>query len=97
MLWNLLDSFTVHGPCHGLLMSILKGPTCTKLVRMWNRLRIPRVTMWCFGAASRCSLRYNSADAKPGFPSVESRTGAKIHFWSQLEILTLIGGDLSYG
>ena len=31
----------VHGPWHGLLVSILIGPICTKLVRMWNRLRIP--------------------------------------------------------
>ena len=30
-LWNLQDSFTVHGPWHGLLVSILIGPTCMKL------------------------------------------------------------------
>ena len=37
MLRNLIDSFTVHG----LLVSVLIVPTCTKLVRMWNRLGDP--------------------------------------------------------
>ena len=32
----------VHGPWHGLLLSKLIWLICTKLVRMWNRLGIPR-------------------------------------------------------
>ena len=48
MLPNLLDSFTVHGPWHGLLVSIMMGLTCTHLVRMWNRQGIPCGLMQVF-------------------------------------------------
>ena len=33
----------VHGPRHGLLVSIMTGPIYTKLAEMWNRLGISRV------------------------------------------------------
>ena len=33
MLQNLLDAFTVQGPWYGLLVGILREPTCTKLVK----------------------------------------------------------------
>ena len=41
---NLLDSITIHGPWHSLLLSILVGLTCMKLVRMWTPLVIPCAT-----------------------------------------------------
>ena len=65
----------VHSPWHGLLVIILIGPTCTKLVRMWNRLSIPCVTTWNDAGVDRNTK--NSADVKPGFPvwKVEQNKG----------------------
>ena len=45
-----------HGPLHGLLLSKLTGPICTRLVGLWNRLVIP-----CLYDA--CVNMWNRADA----------------------------------
>ena len=37
----------IHGPWHGLLVSILIGLICTKVITMWNRLWESRVPMTC--------------------------------------------------
>ena len=62
---NLIESFTVHGPWHGLLVSIMIGPACTKLVRLWNRLCIPCVTTWCGAGVYRPKIAQMWSQAFP--------------------------------
>ena len=49
------------------------GPRCTKLVRLWNRICIPRETTRC-GDVVVYGAKIALFDAKLGFPSIDSGT-----------------------
>ena len=75
MLWNPPDLFSWHG----LLVSILIWPICTKLVKTWNRLGIP---LWCDAGVYHAKKSTDANEA--GFPSVfeSSKIKANGHYFT---------------